>query len=102
APLRLVNLIVWHYRNGMSAHRFFANRHEEIAWYARTRRYFFDLDAVRLPFDERARREYGWDRRLRPERLAKGKNPTNVRDIERLPHWEEMARGLRTRPPGAD
>jgi site-specific DNA-methyltransferase (adenine-specific) len=84
SPLRLVNLIVWHYRNGMSAHRFFANRHEEIAWYARTRRYFFDLDAVRVPFDERARQEYGRDRRLRPESLAKGKNPTNVWELGRL------------------
>jgi site-specific DNA-methyltransferase (adenine-specific) len=84
SPLRLVNLIVWHYRNGMSAHRFFANRHEEIAWYAKTRDYFFDLDAVRVPFDERARREYGRDPRLRPESLAKGKNPTNVWEIGRL------------------
>ena len=84
SPLRLVNLIVWHYRNGMSAHRFFANRHEEIAWYARTPRYFFDLDAVRVPFDEAARRAYGRDRRLRPESLAKGKNPTNVWEVGRL------------------
>jgi site-specific DNA-methyltransferase (adenine-specific) len=84
SPLRLVNLIVWHYRNGMSAHRFFANRHEEIAWYARTRRYYFDLDAVRVPFDEASRRAYGRDRRLRPESLAKGKNPTNVWEVGRL------------------
>lgn len=84
SPLRLVNLLVWHYGNGMSAHRFFANRHEEIAWYARTRDYFFDLDAVRVPFDERALREYGRDRRLRPEGLARGKNPTNVWEVGRL------------------
>ena len=30
--LRFINLIVWHYKNGMSAHRFFANRYEEIIW----------------------------------------------------------------------
>jgi site-specific DNA-methyltransferase (adenine-specific) len=84
APLRLVNLIVWHYRNGMSAHRFFANRHEEIAWFAKTRDYYFDLDAVRIPFDEQARRAYSRDRRLRPDSLAKGKNPTNVWEIGRL------------------
>ncbi len=25
--MRLVNFIIWYYKNGMSAHRFFANRH---------------------------------------------------------------------------
>ena len=30
SAMRLVNLIVWNYPNGMSAQRFFANRHEEI------------------------------------------------------------------------
>ena len=34
SAMRLANLIVWAYPNGMSAHRFFANRHEEIAWYS--------------------------------------------------------------------
>lgn len=28
--LKIVNLIIWYYKNGMSAHRFLANRHEEI------------------------------------------------------------------------
>ncbi len=30
--LRLINLIIWYYKNGMSAHRYFANRHEEAIW----------------------------------------------------------------------
>ena len=29
---KLVNTIIWYYKNGMSAHRFFANRHEEAIW----------------------------------------------------------------------
>jgi len=81
---RLVNLIIWHYRNGMSAHRFFANRHEEIAWYARTRRYTFNLDAVRIPFPPEVERTYLRDKRLNPESVCKGKNPTNVWEIPRL------------------
>lgn len=80
----LVNLIIWHYPNGMSAHRFFANRHEEIAWFARSRQYHFDLDAVREPYDEETRRLYLRDKRLRPESVEKGKNPTNVWQIGRL------------------
>ena len=84
SKLLLVNLIVWNYPNGMSAHRFFANRHEEIAWFAKTRDYVFDLDAVRLPFEPEVLRAYRRDTRLRPESLAKGKNPTNVWRVNRL------------------
>jgi site-specific DNA-methyltransferase (adenine-specific) len=82
--LLLFNLVVWHYPNGMSAHRFFANRHEEVALLAKTRDYVFDLDAVREPFDEETKRAYRRDRRLRPESIDKGKNPTNVWQIGRL------------------
>ena len=84
ALFNLVNLIVWHYRNGMSAQRFFANRHEEIVWFTKTRNYFFDLDSVREPFDEEKKRAYLKDKRLRPESIAKGRNPTNVWPIPRL------------------
>jgi site-specific DNA-methyltransferase (adenine-specific) len=84
SAMRLVNLIVWHYPNGMSAHRFFANRHEEIVWFAKTKKYWFDLDAVREPFDERTKQEYLKDKRLRPSSIEKGKNPTNVWRIGRL------------------
>lgn len=80
----LVNLIVWNYPNGMGAQRFFANRHEEIAWFSKTRDYFFDLDSVREPFDEATKREYLKDKRLRPESVEKGRNPTNVWRIGRL------------------
>jgi DNA modification methylase len=84
SAMRLANLIVWAYPNGMSAHRFFANRHEEIAWFGKTAKYYFDLDAVREPFDEAARAAYSRDKRLRPESLEKGKNPTNVWRMARL------------------
>ncbi len=82
--LRFVNLIIWYYRNGMSAHRFFANRHEEILWFAKTKKYYFDLDAVRVPFDERTKKLYMRDKRLNPDSIEKGKNPTNVWQIGRL------------------
>jgi site-specific DNA-methyltransferase (adenine-specific) len=84
SSMRLVNLIVWHYANGMSAHRFFANRHEEIVWFAKSRKYWFDLDAVREPFDEARKAAYLRDKRLRPSSIEKGKNPTNVWQIGRL------------------
>ncbi len=84
SKMLLVNLIVWYYKNGMSAHRFFANRHEEIVWFAKTKRYCFDLDAVRVPFDEATKKAYLRDKRLRADSIEKGKNPTNVWAIGRL------------------
>jgi len=82
--MRLANVIVWNYPNGMSAQRFFANRHEEIAWFGKTRKYFFDLDSVREPYDEVTKATYKRDKRLRPETIEKGRNPTNVWRIPRL------------------
>jgi site-specific DNA-methyltransferase (adenine-specific) len=84
SAMRLVNLIVWNYPNGMSAHRFFANRHEEIAWFGKTKKYYFDLDAVREPYDEATKAIYMKDKRLRPESVEKGRNPTNVWRMSRL------------------
>ena len=82
--LRFTNLVIWYYKNGMSAHRFFANRHEEAIWLSKTNKYFFDLDSVRIPFDEHTKEIYKKDKRLNPESIEKGKNPTNVWEIGRL------------------
>lgn len=82
--LRFVNLVIWYYRNGMSAHRFFANRHEEAVWLSKTNKYYFDLDSVRTPYDEETKKLYKKDKRLNPETVDKGKNPTNVWEISRL------------------
>ncbi|HTO63372.1 MAG TPA: site-specific DNA-methyltransferase, partial [Bradyrhizobium sp.] len=84
SAMRLANLIIWNYPNGMSAQRFFANRHEEIAWFASTAKYYFDLDAVRQPLDPHTLEIYKRDKRLVPENLDKGINPTNVWKIPRL------------------
>lgn len=80
----LVNLIIWNYPNGMGAQRFFANRHEEIVWFTKTPKYYFDLDSVREPFDEATKRLYMKDKRLRAESVEKGRNPTNVWRFGRL------------------
>lgn len=82
--MRLVNLIIWNYPSGISAQRFFANRHEEIAWFARGPRYFFDLDAVREPYDDATCERYLRDKRLRPDSVRRGRNPTNVWQMPRL------------------
>ena len=84
SSMLLVNLIIWNYPNGMGAHRFFSNRHEEIFWFAKSRKYFFDLDAVRRKLDPETLATYKKDKRLNPENLEKGINPTNVWQIPRL------------------
>lgn len=98
-PMRLINIIVWHYRNGMSAHRYFANRHEEAIWLSKTKHYHFNLDAVRVPYDEAAKKVALRDPRLNPENVEKGKNPTNVWDIGRLNGNSEERVGHPTQKP---
>lgn len=79
-----VNTIVWYYKNGISAHRFFSNRHEEIIWLTKSKDYYFDLDSVRIPYDTDTLNLYKRDKRLNVNNLEKGKNPTNVWEIGRL------------------
>ena len=81
---KLINTIIWRYKNGMSAHRYFANRHEEVIWLAKTNDYYFDLDSVREPYSEKDLEAALKDKRLNPENTIKGKNPTNVWEINRL------------------
>jgi site-specific DNA-methyltransferase (adenine-specific) len=97
----LANLIIWNYPNGMGAQRFFANRHEEIAWFARTPKYFFDLDAVRTKLDARTLERYKRDKRLVADNLDKGINPTNVWRIPRLNGNSKERVGHPTQKPAA-
>ncbi len=82
--LRFTNLVIWYYKNGMSAHRYFANRHEEAIWLTKTKKYYFDLDAVRVQYSPEQKKSALRDKRLIPENIEKGKNPTNVWEIGRL------------------
>jgi site-specific DNA-methyltransferase (adenine-specific) len=82
--LRFTNLVIWYYKNGMSAHRYFANRHEEAVWLTKTKKYYFDLDSVRAQYSPEQKKIALKDKRLIPENIEKGKNPTNVWEIGRL------------------
>ena len=82
--LRFTNLVIWYYKNGMSAHRFFANRHEEAVWLTKSKKYYFDLDSVRVEYSPEQKQAALRDKRLIPENIEKGKNPTNVWEIGRL------------------
>lgn len=84
SEFKLINTIIWHYKNGMSAHRFFANRHEEAIWLVKGNDYYFDLDSVRVKYSAEELKLALKDKRLNPENTIKGKNPTNVWEIGRL------------------
>ena len=101
SQMLLANLIIWNYPNGMGAQRYFANRHEEIAWFARTPKYYFDLDAVRTKLDSRTLEVYRRDKRLVKENLDKGINPTNVWRMTRLNGNSKERVGHPTQKPAA-
>ena len=82
--LRFTNLVIWYYKNGMSAYRYFANRHEEAVWLTKTKKYYFDLDSVRSQYSSKQKQIALKDKRLIPANIEKGKNPTNVWEIGRL------------------
>lgn len=81
---RVVNVITWYYKNGITARRFFSNRHEEIVWLVKGKKYIFNLDDVRIKYDKKTLDLYKKDTRLNLHNLIKGKNPTNVWEIPRL------------------
>lgn len=101
SKMLLVNLIIWNYPNGMGAQRFFANRHEEIAWFGKSSKYYFDLDSVRVKLDAATLATYKRDKRLNPENLEKGINPTNVWRFSRLNGNAKERVGHPTQKPAA-
>ena len=53
-------------------------------WFAKSKKYLFNLDEVRIKYDDDTLALYKKDKRLNPDNLVKGKNPTNVWEISRL------------------
>lgn len=84
---RLVNTIIWYYKNGMSAHRYFANRHEEVIWLAKTDKYYFDLDSVRVKYNEKELQLALKDKRLIPGKCEE-REKSNKRMGDRKTEWK--------------
>lgn len=77
----LMQEIVWHYKAGVSAKRYFSPRNEKYLWYVKNPpKYTFNLDAVRD-------RNVKYPNQKKNGRLkcnALGKNPTNVWEIPKV------------------
>ncbi|MDR3108293.1 MAG: hypothetical protein LBU65_01220 [Planctomycetaceae bacterium] len=47
--MNFVNWICWHYTQGIGKTRGFSPRHDDILMFSKSRNYYFNLDAVRVP-----------------------------------------------------
>lgn len=47
---RFLGDIVWHYTGGGRSTRYFSRKHDRLLHYAASRRWIFDVDAVRVPY----------------------------------------------------
>lgn len=83
-PGRLINELIWHYTGGGRSRRYFAHKHDTILVFARTGKYIFNADSVRVPYSEGSRYARTGIRsqsgkRYRPN--PAGKIPDDVWDI---------------------
>jgi len=100
----LRNTIIWHKKNAMPSSVLdrFSNKYEQVFFFVKSKKYYFDVDSIRIPYelDEKRpngitrEREFGYDSKYtgpnaeaigtrRPagsdyERNSKGKNPGDV------------------------
>lgn len=49
---RFLNEIVWHYTGGGRAKSYFSRKHDTILWYAKSDRWTFQIDQIRVPYKE--------------------------------------------------
>lgn len=47
---RFLNEIIWHYTGGGRSQRYFSRKHDTLLWYAKGKRWTFEIDAVRVPY----------------------------------------------------
>jgi len=79
--LKLRNRIIWQFGHGLHASKRFSGRYETVLWFTKTDKYFFNLDAVRVP------QKYPQKRYFKGPRVGElscnplGKNPSDIWDI---------------------
>lgn len=79
--LRLRNRIVWKFGHGLHCKHRFSGRHEVVLWYAKTDRYVFNLDPVRVPSKYPGKKHYKGAKAGALSGNPLGKNPEDVWDI---------------------
>ena len=96
-PFYFMQEIVWYYKAGVSAKKFFTPRNEKYLWYLKDpKQYTFNLDSVRDP----AQTKYPNQKkggRLKCNPL--GKNPTDVWEIPKITSGKNRSSKERTKHP---
>ena len=86
--LKLRNRIIWRFNHGLHASKRFSGRYETILWFTKNDKYFFNLDAVRVPAKYPGKRHYKGPKKGQPSGNPLGKNPSDMWDIVKR-DWEE-------------
>jgi adenine-specific DNA-methyltransferase len=77
----LRNRIVWHFGHGLHCSNRFSGRYEVILWYTKGKKYYFDLDAVRVPQMYPGKRHAKGPLKGEFSGNPKGKNPSDIWEI---------------------
>ncbi len=79
--MQLRNRIVWHFGHGLHASKRFSGRYETILWFTKSKDYYFNLDAVRIPQKYPNKKYFKGDKVGQPSCNPLGKNPSDVWDV---------------------
>ncbi len=86
--LCLKNRIIWHFGHGLHCSKRFSGRYETILWFAKTNKYKFNLDSIRIPSKYPGKRNYkDGPNRGKPSCNPLGKNPSDVWEVIKT-DWE--------------
>ena len=86
--LRLRNRIIWRFGHGLHASKRFSGRYETILWFAKSDKYTFNLDSVRIPAKYPGKRHFKGPNKGKLSGNPLGKNPSDIWEIV-AQDWEE-------------
>jgi len=86
----LRNRIIWHFGHGLHASNRFSGRYEVLLWFTKSKKYVFNLDAVRIPSKYPGKLHYKGEKSGQPSGNPLGKNPSDFWEVIR----EEWKNGI--------
>lgn len=106
-PENFKNEIIWSYKGGGASTKRFGRRHDNILFYTKTEEYFFNPDAVRIPYlsAEGRKSKWAWGHHKGIEKSytphPEGKVPEDVWEIPVINSMSEERLGYPTQKPEA-
>jgi site-specific DNA-methyltransferase (adenine-specific)/adenine-specific DNA-methyltransferase len=85
----LRNRIIWYFGHGLHASKRFSGRYETILWFTKTKKYKFNLDAVRVPSKYPGKRHFKGEKIGQPSGNPLGKNPSDIWELM-VKEWDEL------------